>query len=67
MTFKNIITEVESLPPLSNTPFLIQQIYSTGTQNIDIIKLVKVIENDAVLTANVLKMINAPIYGFSKK
>lgn len=67
MTFKHIITELESLPPLSNTPFIIQQIYSVGVQNIDILKLVKVIENDAVLAANILRMINAPIYGFSTK
>lgn len=67
MTFKHIITELESLPPLSNTAFIIQQIYSVGTQNIDIIRLVKVIEEDAVLAANILKMINAPIYGFSRK
>ncbi len=67
MAFKNIITNLESLPPLSNTPFVIQQIYSHGSQNIDIIRLVKVIENDAVLAANILKMINAPIYGFSRK
>lgn len=67
MTFKHIISSIESLPPLSNTPFMIQQIYSRGTQNIDIIKLVKVIEDDAALAANILKMINAPIYGFSRK
>lgn len=67
MTFKNIITTLESLPPLSNTPFMIKKLYSRGAQNIDIIKLVRIIEADAVLTANILKMINAPIYGFSKK
>lgn len=67
MTFKNIITDLKSLPPLSNTPYMIQQIYSVGTQNIDILQLVKVIEKDAVLAANILKMINAPIYGFSRK
>ena len=67
MTFKNIITELESLPPLSNTPFIIKQLYSCGAQNIDIIKLVKAIEDDAVVAANILKMINAPIYGFSRK
>lgn len=67
MTFKHIISDIESLPPLSNTPFVIQQIYSCGSQNIDIIRLVKVIEDDAALAANILKMINAPIYGFSRK
>ncbi len=67
MTFKNLITNLKSLPPLSNTPYIIQQIYSVGDKNIDIIKLVKAIEDDAVLAANILKMINAPIYGFSRK
>ena len=67
MTFKNIITDLKSLPPLSNTPYMIQQIYSVGAQNIDMLRLVKVIEDDALLAANVLKMINAPIYGFSRK
>lgn len=67
MTFKHVISNIESLPPLSNTPFIIRQIYSCGSQNIDIIRLVKVIEDDAALAANILKMINAPIYGFSRK
>jgi len=67
MTFKNIITDLKSLPPLSNTPYMIKQIYSVGSQNIDMLRLVKVIEDDAVLAANILKMINAPIYGFSRK
>lgn len=67
MTFKSLITNLKSLPPLSNTPYVIQQLYSAGDQNIDIIRLVKVIEDDAVLAANILKMINAPIYGFSRK
>ncbi|MDQ1264463.1 MAG: hypothetical protein QG559_1464 [Campylobacterota bacterium] len=67
MTFKHIVTDIESIAPLSNTPYMIQQIYSCGTQNIDIVKLVRTIEKDAALTANILKMINAPIYGFSKK
>ena len=67
MTFKNIITDLKSLPPLSNTPYMIQQIYSVGAQNIDMLRLVKVIEDDALLAANILKMINAPIYGFSRK
>ncbi|OHE09297.1 MAG: histidine kinase [Sulfurimonas sp. RIFOXYD12_FULL_33_39] len=67
MTFKHIISNLESLPPLSNTAFMIQKLYSRGAKNIDIIKLVRVIEGDAVLAANILKMINAPIYGFSRK
>ena len=67
MNFKNIVADLKSLPPLSNIAFEIQEIYSKGAKNLDIIKLVRVIEEDAVLTANILRMINAPIYGFSRK
>ncbi len=67
MTYESLVKSIESLPPLSNTTFLIQELYANGAGNIDIIKLVKIIESDALLAANVLKMINAPIYGFSKQ
>lgn len=67
MGFENIITKLESLPPLSDTAFEIQRVYAGGFKSLDIIKLVRIIENDAVLAANILRMVNAPIYGFSRK
>jgi len=67
MDFSSIIEKIESLPPLSNATVFVQQLYSNGAQNVDIIKLVRIIESDALLTANILKMINAPMYGFSRK
>ncbi len=67
MTFDHIVKNIESLPPLSDSTVLINNLYSEGAENVDIIKLVRIIEVDALLTANILKMINAPIYGFSKK
>ncbi len=67
MTFEALVNKIESLPPLSDSTILIQQLYKEGSENVDIIKLVRIIESDALLTANILKMINAPIYGFSKK
>ncbi len=67
MTFEKIIKDIESLPPLSNAANIIQAMYISGLENINIIRLVRVIESDAMLTANILKMINAPYYGFSKK
>lgn len=67
MTFDALVKNIESLPPLSDTAVLIQQLYKEGAENVDIIKLVRIIESDALLTANILKMINAPIYGFSKR
>ncbi len=67
MNYKDLVEEIESLPPLSDTAILVQRLYSEGAENVDIIKLVRIIESDALLTVNILKMINAPIYGFSKK
>jgi HD-like signal output (HDOD) protein len=67
MTFDSLVNGIESLPPLSDSSILINNLYSEGAENVDIIKLVKIIESDALLAANILKMINAPIYGFSKK
>ena len=67
MTFEEIVEEIDSLPPLSTAARLVQFMYSDGLENINISRLVKIIESDAMLTANILKMINAPYYGFSKK
>ncbi len=67
MKFEDIVKSIESLPALSDVTNIIQQLYAEGDDNIDIIKLVKAIESDALLTANILKMINSPLYGFSKK
>jgi HD-like signal output (HDOD) protein len=67
MNYANIVAEIESLPPLSDSAILIQKLYAEGAEKVDIIKLVRIIESDALLTANILKMINAPFYGFSKK
>ncbi|MBN2783075.1 MAG: HDOD domain-containing protein [Campylobacterales bacterium] len=65
MTFQDIAQSVDSLPPLSDAILEIQNMYSQGSDNIEIPKLIKVIETDAMLVANILRMANAPMYGFS--
>ena len=67
MNFESIVERIDSLPPLSDTAELVKGLYKDGVQNVDIIKLVRAIESDALLSANILKMINSPLYGFSKK
>lgn len=67
MTFKDIVSAIESMPPLLSTSFVIRQIYDLGTDNIDIIKLVKVLEEDTELSASIIKTINSPIYGVSSR
>ncbi len=67
MKYEELIKTIESLPPLSDSSMLVKQLYTEGAENVDIIKLVRIIESDALLAANILKMINAPYYGFSRK
>jgi len=67
MNYEKLVSKIDSLPPLSDATMLINKLYQEGAENVDIIKLVRIIESDALLAANILKMINAPIYGFSKK
>ncbi len=66
MNFHSIVQNVESLPSLSDTALRIRALYSKG-DDLNIKSLVKEIESDALLTANILKMINSPLYGFSKQ
>ena len=67
MNYEALVKTIESLPPLSDSAILVKRLYVEGAENVDIIKLVRIIESDALLAANILKMINAPFYGFSTK
>ncbi|WP_324170609.1 HDOD domain-containing protein [Sulfurimonas sp.] len=67
MTFEKIINHIDSLPPLSNAAHIVQSLYAGGIEHINISKLVRVIESDAMLSINILKMINSPYYGMSKQ
>ena len=67
MNMDGLLKGLETLPPLSDTVFLIQQVYAHGSENVNILDLVKVIESDVSLTINILKMVNAPIYGLSRE
>ena len=64
-TLERIIKNIDSLPPLSDIANLVHELYSSDDE--DILKLVKIIESDALLTANILKMINSPLYSFSRQ
>jgi len=67
MDYNALVKTIESLPPLSDSAELVKKLYEVGAENVDIIKLVRIIESDALLAANILKLINAPFYGFSTK
>jgi len=65
MGFTSIIETIDSLPPLPDTVQKLEQLFSEGDP--DTKKLVKIIESDPLLTANILAKANAPIYSFSKQ
>lgn len=67
ITFNDIVKRIETLPPLSQALLKIRKLYADGSENVNIIELIRMIESDATLTADILKFVNAPRYGFAKK
>ncbi len=65
--FKSLVNRIETLPPLSDTAQKILKLYSQNEDDVDVRKLARLIEDDTLLTANILGMINDPKYGFQKK
>ena len=59
-----IFESIKSLPPLSKTITEIQRIYADPESSIS--DLVKVIEDDPMIIANLLKAANSPLYSFQK-
>lgn len=60
-----IYKSIKSLPPLDETIMKIQQICSS--EDSDIAELISVIHQDPMLTANILRSANSPLYGFSRE
>jgi len=61
----NILKKIKALPPLDATIVSIQRICTDKDSSLN--DLVKVVEGDPMLTANILKSSNSPLYGFSKE
>ena len=67
MTFDDIARQIKALPPLSPSVLKIRRLYAEGSENVDVTRLIRLIEADVSLAANVLKLINDPKYGFAKR
>ncbi len=67
MKFDTIINSIESLPPLNDAILKIKKLYENSKEDIDIPQLVELIESDVLLAANILRVANSPVYGFSRK
>lgn len=60
-----IIEKIKSLPPLDETVLKIQKICTNKDSTLT--ELVSVVKSDPMLTANILKSANSPLYGFSRE
>ena len=65
MSFESIIERVESMPPLPESIVKVEKLFAQRDPNLN--ELVKIFEGDSVLTADILAMVNAPLYAFSKE
>lgn len=61
----SIYKKIKALPPLDDTVIQIQRICSDENSSVN--DLTKIIEKDPMLTANILRSANSPLYGFSKE
>jgi HD-like signal output (HDOD) protein len=60
---ESIINSVKSLPPLSKTISEINRVFNDPNGTVK--DMAKVIENDPMVVANLLKAANSPLYGFA--
>jgi len=67
MTYEDLVKNIDDMPPLSKVATVIQGLYAHGARNVDVRKLIRMIEADVMLTANILKTINSPYYGFKNR
>ena len=60
-----ILKKIKQLPPLPESAIRIEAIYQDPESNFG--DMVKVLEKDPLLTADILKSANSPLYGFSRE
>jgi len=62
---EKILKQIKALPPLPKSVLEIQRI--TNDPNSSIADLIKIVKEDPMLTANLLKAANSPLYGFTRE
>ncbi|MDD2357566.1 MAG: HDOD domain-containing protein [Thiovulaceae bacterium] len=67
MTYESLVKNIEKMPPLSDIVTGVRSLYAGGVENVNTKKLANVIESDALLSANILKIVNSPLFGLSQK
>ena len=62
---EEILKKIKQLPPLPESAMQIEAVYQNPDSNFQ--DMVKIIEKDPLLTADILKAANSPLYGFSRE
>jgi len=60
-----ILKQIKQLPPLPETAIKIEAVYQDPDSTFN--DMVKILEKDPLLTADILKSANSPLYGFSRE
>ncbi len=60
-----ILKQIKQLPPLPDTALRIETVYQDPNSTFE--DMVKILEKDPLLTADILKSANSPLYGFSRE
>ncbi len=62
---EEILAKIKQLPPLPESAMQIEAVYQNPDSNFS--DMVKILEKDPLLTADILKAANSPLYGFSRE
>jgi len=60
-----LLKQIKQLPPLPETAIKIEAVYQDPNSTFQ--DMVKILEKDPILTADILKSANSPLYGFSRE
>lgn len=62
---EEILKQIKQLPPLPESAMQIEAVYQNPDSTFN--DMVKILEKDPLLTADILKAANSPLYGFSRE
>ena len=62
---EDMLSKIKQLPPLPESALQIEAIYQNPDSSFN--DMVKILEKDPLLTADILKAANSPLYGFSRE
>lgn len=62
---EDILKQIKQLPPLPESAMQIEAVYQNPDSTFN--DMVKILETDPLLTADILKAANSPLYGFSRE